>query len=338
MASSAENTILDQMKTLQWNICAHLREKVLTRGKEELSAVDREGEDDTIYGIDSETENYLLDFLETEKGKGAPFLLVAEGLPPEGVAFTASGRADDAEFTVLMDPLDGTRGLMYKKRSAWVLAGIARGTGPGLTLGDVEIAVQTEVPPPKQYVADQLWAVKGRGARGLRRDLVSGMEEEFIPRPSAAKEIEYGFATFSRFFPGVKDLVMDIEIELNRRLDKRGEKTFYFEDQYISSGGQLAELACGRDRFACDLRAALVGIVEERGGGAPLCVHPYDVCVELIAREAGVVVTDEKGGPLAAPLDTATNVSWIGYANGHIRKMIEKDLLDIIRTRCSLQK
>ncbi|HEX7315646.1 MAG TPA: galactokinase family protein [Pyrinomonadaceae bacterium] len=32
-----------------------------------------------------------------------------------------------------------------------------------------------------------------------------------------------------------------------------------------------------------------------------ICCHPYDVCTELIAREAGVVVTDERGKRLRAP-------------------------------------
>ena len=49
--------------------------------------------------------------------------------------------------------------------------------------------------------------------------------------------------------------------------------------------------------------------------GSWLCCHPYDLCTELIAREAGLIVTDEYGKPLAAPLDVTTNMSWIGYAN-----------------------
>ena len=326
--------IIELLRSLEWALCRRLAEDVSKKSAGELSAVVREGEDDTIYGIDLDTENFIVDYFEKHIAREVPCVLIAEGLPPEGVVFTPSGRAGDAEYTIIMDPLDGTRGLMYKKRSAWVLAGAARGAGPGLTLADVVGAVQTEIPPPKQCCADQLYAAAGGGAKGEIRDLRSGASKNFLPRPSESSELQYGFVTFSRFFPGAKDLIMDIETELCRRFETRGEKTFYFEDQYICSGGQLAELACGRDRFCCDLRAALSGAVLARSGSPPLCVHPYDVCTELIAREAGVVVTDEKGGRLSAPLDTTTDVSWIGYANRDIREMIEKDLLDIIFSHC----
>ena len=69
-----------------------------------------------------------------------------------------------------------------------------------------------------------------------------------------------------------------------------------FEDQYISSGGQLYELMAGHDRFVADLRPLFE---RRRPGGAALCCHPYDLCTELIARELGVLVTDEQGRPLA---------------------------------------
>jgi fructose-1,6-bisphosphatase/inositol monophosphatase family enzyme len=61
-----------------------------------------------------------------------------------------------------------------------------------------------------------------------------------------------------------------------------------------------------------------------------LCCHPYDVCTELIAREAGVIVTDERGQPLDAPLDIRANVSWIGYANETIRQKVEPVLLRLL--------
>ena len=89
-------------------------------------------------------------------------------------------------------------------------------------------------------------------------------------------------------------------------------KAQLFEDQYISSGGQLYELMAGHDRFVADLRPLFE---RHRPGGAALCCHPYDLCTELIARELGVIVTDEQGRRLAAPLDVAADVSWVGYAN-----------------------
>jgi hypothetical protein len=54
------------------------------------------------------------------------------------------------------------------------------------------------------------------------------------------------------------------------------------------------------------------------------------MCTELIAREAGVLVTNEHGKPLDAPLDIRANVSWIGYPNETIRQTIEPVLLRLL--------
>jgi hypothetical protein len=69
------------------------------------------------------------------------------------------------------------------------------------------------------------------------------------------------------------------------------------------------------------------------GAASPLCCHPYDICTELIARELGVIVTDEGGRPLSAPLAVEPNVAWAGYANAQIRSLVEPALRDALRSR-----
>jgi hypothetical protein len=46
----------------------------------------------------------------------------------------------------------------------------------------------------------------------------------------------------------------------------------------------------------------------------------------LIARMLGVVVTDAGGRALNAALDVTSDLSWIGYANGALRALIEPEL------------
>ena len=75
---------------------------------------------------------------------------------------------EEAAFRILMDPIDGTRGLMYQKRSAWILTGVAPNRGPRTSLRDIELAVQTEIPLLKQHLSDSLWAVAGKGAAAER--------------------------------------------------------------------------------------------------------------------------------------------------------------------------
>jgi hypothetical protein len=110
-------------------------------------------------------------------------------------------------------------------------------------------------------------------------------------------------------------------------------KTHCFEDQYICSGGQLYELMAGRDRFVADLRPLMEQLLAQRGLALGICCHPYDVCTELIARELGVIVTDEAGRPLAAPLDVDSEITWIGYANPAIRQQIEPALQAALQRR-----
>ena len=82
-----------------------------------------------------------------------------------------------------------------------------------------------------------------------------------------------------------------------------------FEDQYISSAGQLYELMSGHDRFVADLRPLVNTLLAARGQIPVFCSHPYDLCTSLIATEYGVVVTDASGEPLDCPLDLDTDVA-----------------------------
>jgi hypothetical protein len=46
-----------------------------------------------------------------------------------------------------------------------------------------------------------------------------------------------------------------------------------------------------------------------------LTCHPYDICTALVLTELGGVVEAPGGGPVDAPLDTTSHVTWVGYAN-----------------------
>ena len=108
----------------------------------------------------------------------------------------------------------------------------------------------------------------------------------------------------SRFFPGVRDVLAEIDEEIVRGalgFPTLG-KAQCFEDQYISTGGQLYELMAGHDRFVADLRPLMQKIMNERGLDLSICCHPYDLCTELIARELGIVVTDGVGNAPNYPL------------------------------------
>ena len=49
--------------------------------------------------------------------------------------------------------------------------------------------------------------------------------------------------------------------------------------------------------------------------GTAKILSPYDVSAELVARQAGVIITDAFGDPLECPLDVRSAVHWCGYSN-----------------------
>jgi hypothetical protein len=222
---------------------------------------------------------------------------------------------DEPRWTVIVDTIDGTRGLMYDKRPAWCLAAAAPHGG---RLRDVVSASMTELPTSKQGAADQLSATRGGGVVAERVDLRDGTARPFTVRPSRATDLEHGFAGLAKFFPAGKPELARIEGELFERLGSR----VVFDDEYICSGGQLHELLTGRDRFVADLRPLV--------DPAAFACHPYDLCTTFLLEEAGGVVTDPWGDPLDAPLDTTTPVAWVGYANPALAAWIGPVLADLL--------
>lgn len=306
---------------------------------EQLAEVAADDEGDTIYAVDRVSEEVLLRFLEEEVAPRHPLVLIAEGLEGGKIVLPRGTAEENARWRVIVDPIDGTRGIMYQKRSAWILTGVAPNRGPETCLADIEFAIQTEIPLLKQHLADSIWAFRGRGVQGERRNRLSGETRPFRPRPSSATTIAHGFAMVARFFPGAREELAAIDEEIVRAALGPVEKgkTHCFEDQYISSGGQFYELMAGHDRFVADLRPLLEQVLARRGLALGICCHPYDVATELIARELGVIITTPDGHPLRSRLDVESEVAWVGYANDGIRAQIEPHLLQALRKRGLLE-
>ena len=324
--------LVEELRALQERLAVNAGPQSVTRDVEALAQVAKDAGGDIIYSIDAEIEEWLLEFCG-EWSQRNRFILIAEGLGESGrQAFPSDTTGEDAEFYVIVDPIDGTRPLMYDKRSAWSLAAIVPNTGRPPRLRDAVAACMTELPPSKQTYSDCLFTVRGEKPTLIRRNLETSETTQPFFAPSRADSIEHGFAMLTNFFPGGKEMVSAIEEELVRELGGlRAGRSVVFTDQYLSTGGQWYELIVGHDRFNGDLRGRMI----ERGipeGAVPgLAAHPYDCCVELIAREAGVIITTLEGEPFDAPLDTESPVSWLGYANEALRRRIEPVLQRILR-------
>lgn len=320
-------------------IHAAIRDRVVaaceTAAVEQLSAIAADTTGDTIFAIDRVSEDVLLDHFR-ELSREWSCVLIAEGLGTTGMVTLPTGTEPDrAELRIIVDPIDGTRELMYQKRPAWILTGVAPNRGPGTTLADIELALQTEIPLLRQYLCDSLWAVAGQGCTGERLNRLTGQRSALQPCPSRASTVEQGFGAIARFFPGVRgELATVDDLVIERALGPvRPGKAQAFEDQYVSTGGQLYELMMGHDRWIADLRPLAEPIAQRGGQALGLCCHPYDLGTELVAREAGVIITDAYGRRLAAPLAVEPDVAWIGYANPAIRRQLEGPLHAVLQER-----
>ena len=289
---------------------------------------------DTIYGIDKISEGTVLGWLAASWPPEWPLELVMEGLGEDGVPVTFPRGTPLAQTRVklIVDPIDGTRCLMYDKRSAWALAAVAPQHGPTTGLSHLMAAAMTELPTSKQWRSDQISAVRGGGPGAVVAQSVNiftGERASLTLRPSLAADFRHGFASLTKFFPEGKTLTAQIEEALWDQLQggrSRSALPLIFDDQYPSTGGQIYELLAGHDRLLGDLRPLVLSVL---GYKQAMTCHPYDICTALLLTEMGGIIETPDGRPLDAPLDTTWPVSWMGYANETLARQVRPVLRQV---------
>ena len=328
-------TDLRQLRKLLCELQDHILDSVI--GARKNSANDGWAEiaattaADTIYRIDAITEEPITRWMHDHWPVEQPVELVMEGIEDTDSLTFPAGSAETV-WRLIIDPIDGTRGLMYDKRPAWSLAGLAPQRGAATKLSDIVVAAMTELPTTKQWRADQLSAVRGCGPAGVVAEAINvqdGTRTPLEPRPSRSSNFKHGFAAISHFFPQGKGLLSQLEEDLWAEIHGAEPEAapLVFDDQYISTGGQLYELAIGHDRMQGDLRPLAFA---KLGLDLSITCHPYDICTALVATELGVIVERPDGTPLDAPLDTTSPVSWMGYANEGLAQLVRPVLQKLI--------
>jgi fructose-1,6-bisphosphatase/inositol monophosphatase family enzyme len=311
-----------------------VRNSLVNATHEQLSAVHAEKAEDTIYVIDRDAEEVLVPVLKKYAHEVGGIVLLAEGIGEAGgMVLPEEMHRHETALRVIIDPIDGTRSIMYDKRSAFYLAGAAPNKGENTRLSDIEVSVMVELPTTKQYCADFLWAVRGKGSYAQTENLLTGTIRNKLIRPSSAKTIIGGFAQFARFFPPGREILSRMEDDLVRMMvpSNPGGKALVFEDQYICSGGQLYEMLMGHDRFVADVRGLLYAFLHKQGKEGGHVCHAYDVCAHLIGTEAGIIITDGHGNPLDAVLDLNIEINWVAYANQDIEREVKPLLLNVLK-------
>lgn len=320
-------------RELLCDLGAFIRDRLLTgRGTSgDLSAVAAQTSADTIYAIDKISEAAIVEWFESRWPMAEPVEVVMEGLEDGSLCFPRGTEVSRTRWKCLLDPIDGTRGLMYDKRSAWALGGLAPQEGPETPLSKIFVAAMTELPTSKQWRADQISAVRGQGLRTESVNILDGTSSPLVLQPSRAADFRHGFSWLAKYFPEGRTLTAQIEERLWDELVGIGREAspVIFDDQYICTGGAFYELLAGHDRLVGDLRPLVYARLDLESS---LVCHPYDVCTALLLEEAGVVYEHPLGGFPDAPMDTTSGICWMAYANPTLAGLARPVLQNVLST------
>ncbi|MDX2079391.1 MAG: hypothetical protein SFU53_01270 [Terrimicrobiaceae bacterium] len=307
----------DDLRRLLVELGTAVRDAVLAgranRSAADLSAVDSHAGGDTIYRVDKFSEDAIRAWFATHWPADWPVQVVMEGVE-EDLCFPEGTAVADTDWKCILDPIDGTRGIMYDKRSAWALGGIAPQKGPETMLSDIVAAAMVEIPTTKQWRSDVLSAAIDGLLVAHSDNVLSGQSAALDLAPSGATTFAHGFSSLVKFFPEGRTLTAQIEERLWDELIglNSSPSPTIFDDQYISTGGQFYEVISGHDRMVGDLRPLIFRVLDLESS---LVCHPYDACAALVLQKAGVVYEHPLGGFPNAPLDTVSEVAWIAFAN-----------------------
>ena len=326
--------VQEKLRLLLCKLGIAIRANVLSNREglsaENLAAISGEAGGDTIFAIDRFAEEAILEWFRASWPVDHPVEIVMEGLESE-LCFPEGKSTAETNWKCIIDPIDGTRGLMYDKRSAWAIAAIAPQRGEETRLSQIVACAMTELPTSKQWRADQFSAsLDGLLVSTWCDWRTDSQPQPLHPEPSAAQTFDNGFASLAKFFPEGRTLTAQIEERLWDQLigSNSSRSPVIFDDQYLSTAGQFHELITGRDRMIGDLRPIILRTLDMESS---LVCHPYDACAWLLLKKAGVVFEHPLGGFPVAPLDTESCIAWIAYANETLAAKARPVLQKILR-------
>jgi len=245
------------------------------RGRDHVGADGGRGESgDVTFAIDERAESLMESFL-AERAPDVAFYSEDRGM------VTPAGH--DPSWVLIVDPIDGTRPALAGFESACVSVAAARLEGEP-TMGDVAIGCILEIKSGAAFVAE-------RGA---------GLDPP--PQLSANTRLERMFWTYGlRGRPARQTIEVLAELidasSVGGATFDLGSATY---DMTRIATGQLDAYVEPGPRMVADL-PGMRAHFERVGEGAVLNNSPYDLAAAaLCLEEAGAVVTDAYGAPLAS--------------------------------------
>lgn len=198
-------TIAETLRQLLCALGTSIRNRVAegreSMSTETLATVANQSIADTIYTIDKFGEEAIEEWFDRHWPSSEPVEVVMEG-PQETQCFPQGTRVTDTKWKCLLDPIDGTRGIMYDKRSAWALSGIAPQRGSATRLSDIFVAAMTEIPTTKQWRADQVSCTRGGGIVAEATNVLDGSKFPLSLSPLGREHFSTWICLDGQVFPG----------------------------------------------------------------------------------------------------------------------------------------
>jgi fructose-1,6-bisphosphatase/inositol monophosphatase family enzyme len=300
-------------------------------GSSALARPHSQGAGDVTFGLDLPSEERIAAWLEARAREGPLSLLTEDAgwrhRGPDGRGGTrALAGFDHGGPRIAIDPVDGTRNLMADLRPAWTVVAFAPPGAGEPRLRDCTGGIVAEI-PGTLAARFRLLASDGSACRLELRELAGGaLVSASELRADGEDRADHGYFPFFRYEPAQRPALARLEAAFFARLvaAEGADARAIYDDQYISSAGQLVLLALGRYRMVVDARE----LVGRRHGAPGVTSKPYDLAgAALCARAAGVVLTAAEGGELDFPIDARTPVGWVGYANAATRRRLERHWL-----------
>ena len=235
---------------------------------------------DVTFAIDEEAETFLERFL-ADRAPAVAYYSEDRGLVGEA----------GAETVLLVDPIDGTRPAMAGLESCCVAVAAAPLGAGDPTMGDVGLGCVVEIKTGTAFVAERGSGVEIRAAD--RRLSAPGL--------SSTSDIARMFWTLGfRGRPAVP-----LATVLGEMIDESSVGGAVFD--LGSAAFDLTRIVTGQLDAYVDVGSRMIDEVpalqarfERVGGGAVLNNSPYDLAAPVLClEEAGGVVTDARGEPLA---------------------------------------
>ena len=227
---------------------------------------------DVTFAIDEEAESFMEEFL-AERAPGIAFYSEDRGLVEP---------SPDSRWVLVVDPIDGTRPAMAGFEAACVSVALATLDGEP-TIGDVTAGCIVEIKSGRAFYAERGGGLDPAPSLSANRDL---------------SRLFWAYGLRGRPMRAIAEVIGELidTSSVGGGTFDLGSATYDMTriatgqlDAYVEPGPRMvADVPGMRERF------------ERVGGGAVLNNSPYDLAAAVLClEEAGAVVTDAYGAPLA---------------------------------------